>query len=193
MEGKGRQQEVGEATGSRFDALEPKRRRRRPGDDALDPGTAVDERLQVTLPVRQVLDLVENQDPGAVGIFACAANLVSGFVDREPGIQRMVKRDIADVPAIVLAAGQQAGDDMVKQHGLSDAPRSHEDHGAVHAGLLHETREALEVRTRVQRAIVGTDLPTTPPGVLRAHAHAPLFRGDLTHGARLAASDSIVN
>ena len=80
----------------------------------------------------------------ASGVFACAANLVRGFFDREPGIQWMIERDIADVPATVLAAGQQAGDDMVKQHGLSDAPRYHEDHGAVHARLLHEMREALE-------------------------------------------------
>ena len=147
----------------------------------------------MALPVRQVLNLVEDQNPGAVGVSAHTADLVRGLFDREPGIEWMVKRDVADVPSTVLAAGQQAGDDMVKQHGLSDSPRPHQDHGAVHALLLHEAREALEVRTGVQRAIVGADFAAFPPGVLGAHAHAPLFGGDLTHAAGLAARSPPVN
>ena len=62
----------------------------------------------------------------------------------------------------------------MEQHRLADAARAHEHHRPAHPGFLHETCETLEVRARLQLAIVVADSPAIPPRVFGAHAVAPL-------------------
>lgn len=76
MESERRQQEVGEAAGTGFVALEFERGRRRTGNDESELRPAIDQRLEVHLPLFEILDLVENQvERGVRGVAEALANI----------------------------------------------------------------------------------------------------------------------
>ena len=188
-----RQQEIRKAAGSRFDALEPQCSRCRARYDALDVRVRVHERLQVALPVGQVLDLVQKQHPEAFQVAVRLADFVGSLLDREPRVQRLVERQVTKVVGPVFVPGEEMPDDVMQQHRLADPAWPHQHHGTTDAGLFHQAQETVEVRAWSQFAEVGTDCAVRPPWVFRPDAVTPLLRGDFTHAVRLGLPAMDVN
>ena len=172
-----RQQEVREPPGAGFDALETERGGGRARGHAADVGMSVDEHLEMTLPVAEILDLVQEEHPGESGASACLTEFLGELLDRQARVQRLVERDVGDIGGLVPTVAEQSRDDVVQQHRLAHAARTHEDYRAPDVGLLDETPEALEVGTSLQgpRSRRGCRrLPTT--GCRRACGCGPALR-----------------
>ena len=146
----------------------------------------VDEHLEMALPVAEILNLVQEQHPGHAIASARRAKLLGELLDRQACVERLVERDIGDVAGLVPAVAEQPRDDVMQQHRLAHAPRTHEDHRAADVGLLRETPEALEVRTPLHGLVVASDAAAVPPRVVGAHPAADLLLGNPAHAPRLA-------
>lgn len=95
--------------------------------------------------------------------------LLDEFLRRKAGVERLVEREMTDLSRPMETAFRQAGNPPVRQNGLADAPRSHEQDRPPDPGFLGEPGETRETAAPLHRRAVRAQDALLPPGVFAAH------------------------
>ena len=155
----------------------------------------VDERLEVPLPVSEVLDLVEEDERLPV----CDRQPGRLLPDREKvgeaeAVEEGVVHGDVEDPLRPDAPIEEHTDGVPDEDGLADSPRPHQEDRAPHRRVEREDRELIEVGAGRQ-PVVGRRNPVRrgPPPVVGRDPPKHLFARDLSHGLTLPPVTNRVN